>query len=106
MTKQPGSYNDFADGETAPQSVPPRDALCIIGTWYYKIGLRGKVFWWDLEQWRLSTTMSVELVRSAKPLQWGKKIKVQKIKKAKAQKTKKHIFPTADRYKGFQGFGP
>ena len=45
----------------------PQDADCRLGDNYFKIGLRGRAFRWNGEEWLLST-IDVEAVLSAKPL--------------------------------------
>ena len=65
--KKPTRYGTFdADINTMPP--PPRDALCIIGAQYFKIGHRGWVFRWSGTEWLRCQTVTVEHVRRAKPL--------------------------------------
>ena len=66
--KAPRFNANFFNG-IEPPMAPPADALCILSANYYKIGLHGKVFRWNGDEWVRCLTITVEQVRKAKPLQ-------------------------------------
>ena len=50
-----------------PRDLPPQDADCRIGGSYFKIGLRGRPFRWNGEEWLLSA-IDPEVIICAPPL--------------------------------------
>lgn len=46
----------------------PHDATCLINGRAYKIGLRGRPFIWNGDEWIYTNSINVSDVRSARPL--------------------------------------